>query len=80
MRRRWVVNASPLILLVKAGHERLLYELSSELVIPRGVATEIAQGPRDDPARQWLDGAGGAFVRDDFPRATGHRFVGLGRG
>lgn len=67
MQRKWVVNASPLILLVKTGFERLLWELSSELVIPRGVATEIAQGPPDDPARRWLDGTGMAFIRDDFP-------------
>jgi hypothetical protein len=62
-----VVNASPVILLVKAGFERLLWELSSELVIPRGVATEIAQGSADDPARRWLNGAGAPFIRDDAP-------------
>jgi len=67
MQRKWAVNASPLILLVKTGLERLLCELSSELVVPRGVATELAQGPSDDPARRWLDGAGTAFIRDDVP-------------
>lgn len=42
MSRRWVVNASPLILLGKVGQVTLLNELSEELVVPEAVAREVA--------------------------------------
>ena len=41
MRRRWVVDASPLILLGKIDHLELLRELTDELLIPDGVAHEV---------------------------------------
>jgi predicted nucleic acid-binding protein len=62
--RRWVVNASPLILLAKVGHVALLHELTTELVIPRGVVEEVEEGSIDDPARLWLAENGTDDVRD----------------
>ncbi len=55
MSERWVVNASPLILLAKVGHADLLVELADEIAIPEAVADEIRAGPEGDPARSVLD-------------------------
>lgn len=54
MALRWVVNASPLIVLSKIGHQHLLTELADEIIVPEGVATEVEAGPSDDPARMFL--------------------------
>nr|VFJ53944.1 MAG: Predicted nucleic acid-binding protein, contains PIN domain [Candidatus Kentron sp. FM]VFJ56194.1 MAG: Predicted nucleic acid-binding protein, contains PIN domain [Candidatus Kentron sp. FM] len=43
--RRWVVNASPLILLGKIGRLGLLFELADAVVAPRAVISEIAAKP-----------------------------------
>ncbi len=51
---RWVVNASPIIVLAKAGHAHLLSDLTDEIVTPQRVIDEINAGPADDPARAWL--------------------------
>jgi len=65
--RKWVVNASPLILLGKIGHLDLLRALSFELVIPSGVAREVLEGPEDDPAGLWLRGDGATQVLEADP-------------
>ena len=52
MPERWVVNASPLILLAKIGHLHLLTELAAELVVPEAVLDEVNAGPVDDAARR----------------------------
>ncbi len=57
MIERWVVNASPLIVLSKVGHQHLLTELADEVVVPQAVVDEINAGPADDPARNYLAGA-----------------------
>ena len=54
MARRWVVNASPLIVLGKLGQLPLLTRLADELVIPADVAREVAAGPDEDPCKAWL--------------------------
>ena len=54
MTERWVVNASPLIVLSKIGHQHLLTQLSAEVAIPEAVALEIEAGPENDPAKQFL--------------------------
>lgn len=59
MPRRWVLNASPLIVLTNAGQEKLLFELADEMVVPEAVVTEIKAGRKDDKARQLL--AAGRF-------------------
>lgn len=64
MGRRWVVNASPVILLAKVGRISLLAELTDELIVPAAVAREIREGPEDDPARVWLSGPGATWVGD----------------
>jgi predicted nucleic acid-binding protein len=45
-----VLNASPLIILARAGYLDLLGKLVSPVVIPRAVAMEINAGPPEDPA------------------------------
>ena len=52
--RRWIINASPLILLGKIGQLELLPCLSTDMLIPAGVVMEIQQGAVNDVARQWL--------------------------
>ena len=64
MHRKWVVNASPLIVLGRINHLSLLQHLAEEIVVPTGVAKEISRGPEDDPARQWLQAQGKALVRE----------------
>ena len=54
MPERWVVNASPLIVLAKIEQQNLLTLLADELVVPQSVVNEINAGPADDPARQFL--------------------------
>lgn len=60
---RWVVNASPVILLGKAGIIHLLPELCAELVVPEGVLAEVADGQMADAGRDWLHGAGQRHLR-----------------
>ena len=59
----WVINASPVILLAKAGLIQYLPTLANPLVIPQPVATEINQHCEEDPAMQWLRQAGKGFVQ-----------------
>ncbi len=44
MVNRWVVNASPIISLVKIDRIHLLSELCDEVIIPQGVRDEITLG------------------------------------
>lgn len=62
--RRWVVNASPLIILGKIGQLALLPQMAESLVVPTRVADEVIAGPETDPARQWIAGPGKSHVRD----------------
>ena len=64
MAKKWVVNASPLIVLARINHLFLLTQLAEEIVVPAGVAKEITQGPGDDPASEWLQADGQALVRE----------------
>lgn len=67
MSKKWVLNASPLIVLTKIDQIRLLKQLCDDLVVPAGVAGEITQGPEDDPARRWLNLSGKEFIREVGP-------------
>ena len=67
MAERWVVNASPVILLGKAGVIHLLPILCDELVVPAGVVAEVKSGRMADAWRAWLDGDGGKFVQAARP-------------
>lgn len=61
---RWVVNASPIILLAKAEVIHLLPALCAELVVPAGVLTEVAQGRQADAGRAWLESDGRRYLRE----------------
>jgi predicted nucleic acid-binding protein len=45
----------------------LLVDLPDQMLIPTGVAREIDEGPEDDPARQWLNASGAAYLQDTGP-------------
>ena len=63
MTEHWVINASPLILLGKAGQLDWLAKLGT-VAIPQSVAAEISAGSEADPARQFIVRAdGGALVQ-----------------
>ena len=49
--RKWICDASPIILLAKANREDLLLLSSDELLIPESVEQEIVAGPEGSPAR-----------------------------
>lgn len=54
--RKWVVNASPLILLANIDRLPFLKESCTEMIVPAAVACEIRAGPERDPAQRWLEG------------------------
>lgn len=62
MSERWVLNASPLIVLARVGQEHLFHTLADKVVVPRAVAVEIEAGSADDPARQVIAGEHFAVV------------------
>lgn len=55
MAERWVINASPLIVLAKIEHLHLIPALADEFVIPDTVITEIQNGPDGDAARRYVE-------------------------
>lgn len=65
MAERWVLNASPLIVLARGGYEGLIFDLADEVALPRPVAAEIGAGPEDDAARRLL--AAGRIPLVDVP-------------
>lgn len=67
MTERWVLNASPLIVLAATGHEDLIRKLAEEVVVPRAVADEVLNGAVDDEAR--LQIAAGKWQIEDAPSA-----------
>lgn len=52
--RKWVCDASPIILLAKVGRADLLLSLSDALMVPAAVEQEVDAGPPKSPARRWL--------------------------
>lgn len=44
MTRKWVINASPLIVLAKISQIGLLSQICDQIVIPTGVVQEINDG------------------------------------
>jgi predicted nucleic acid-binding protein len=53
---RWILNASPLIVLARIGQEHLFQALADEVVVPRAVVEEVEAGPAEDPARRVVAG------------------------
>jgi predicted nucleic acid-binding protein len=71
---RWVLNASPLIVLARVGQEHLFRALADDVVVPRAVVEEIEAGPADDRARQAI--AEGYFaIVDAVPLAKQRRLI-----
>jgi predicted nucleic acid-binding protein len=60
---RWVVNASPVILLAKAQVIQFLPLLCDELVIPSGVVDEVCNSVASDAGNLWLRNDGAKFIR-----------------
>jgi predicted nucleic acid-binding protein len=75
----WVANASPVIVLAKAGFLQILKDLPNELLLPEAVVAEILAGPPSDLARQALEHGWGQRVA---PASIPSEFVewGLGPG
>lgn len=67
MGERWVLNASPIILLGHIGYAHLIPALAEAAVIPQAVATEIRSGPTDDPARRWIEAGSISVVETSVP-------------
>jgi len=76
----WVINASPVILLAKAGLIEHIPTLASPLVIPQPVAAEIKLHHGEDAAVKWLQGAGKAFINPPVPESTALSNYGIGAG
>jgi predicted nucleic acid-binding protein len=55
----WILNASPIITLAKAGYLSLFDELPSTFLVPGAVVREILNGPVSDPARKALESGWG---------------------
>jgi predicted nucleic acid-binding protein len=73
----FVVNASPLITLARAGHLNLLGELAGDVWVPEAVALEILAGPRDSAGTALIAGFG---LRRDVQVPAAVAEWGLGRG
>ena len=63
MAERWVINASPVILLAKAEVIQFLPRLCDELAIPAGVVAEIQGARISDLGISWLQADGRQFIR-----------------
>jgi predicted nucleic acid-binding protein len=75
----WVVNASPVIALARAGFEHLLTGPSRSVLLPQAVVEEIVAGPPNDPARVLLE-RGWASIATPKSIPTSVVEWGLGRG
>lgn len=67
MSEKWVVNASPLIVLGKIGQINLLHSLPKELVVPNAVAEEIKAGAENDSAKIMIEAGGFNIVSTPLP-------------
>ena len=63
MADRWVINASPVILLAKAEVIQFLPSLGEEIVIPAGVVSEVQNLCITDAGKTWLAREGSKFIR-----------------
>ena len=62
---RWVVNASPLILLGKVEQIQLLGALAGEIAVPRAVIREVSAKPDGERTVQTLTALESAIIVDD---------------
>lgn len=63
--RRWVVNASPLILLGKVERIQLLGALADQIAMPRAVIQEVSAKPDGERTVQALTALGSAIIVED---------------
>lgn len=59
MNETWILNASPVITMAKAGYLNLFDQLAANLLIPNSVSREILAAPPSDPARKALESGWG---------------------
>lgn len=59
MSETWILNASPVITMAKAGYLQIFDHLAETLLIPEAVAQEIMEAPASDPARKALESGWG---------------------
>ncbi len=76
----WIVNASPLIVLARAGCLHLLEALAPMVIVPGAVAREIAAGPVEDPARVWIEKDGIPCISADLSVPARIAALNLGAG
>lgn len=58
MADRWVINASPIILLAKAEVIQFLPALCEALIVPAGVVNEVHNVHISDAGKAWLEAEG----------------------
>lgn len=75
-----VCNASPLIVLAKAGYLDVLNQLFDRVLIPAAVKQEILAGPAEDPTRIALESGSGIEAVQLEPEVTPLAYWRLGRG
>jgi predicted nucleic acid-binding protein len=75
-----VLNASPLIVLARAGYLDLVPKLVSSVVVPRAVVTEVTAGPAEDPAVRFLARSSWLTVIDLTPTLSPLAIWRLGQG
>ncbi|HEX3628460.1 MAG TPA: DUF3368 domain-containing protein [Verrucomicrobiae bacterium] len=80
MPESWVINASPVILLAKAGLVQYVPQLVKTLVIPQPVVTEILNYPERDAAATWLQENGKQFIQPPVVESNELSSSGIGLG
>ncbi len=75
-----VCNASPLIVLAKAGYLDVLYQLFEHILLPKAVKSEVLSGPADDPARIAIERGAEFEIVELEPALTPLAYWHLGRG
>jgi predicted nucleic acid-binding protein len=76
----WVINASPVILLSKAGLIHHVPAVARPLIIPEPVAAEIRQCREVDVAVNWIQGGGKQFIRPPAKELPELAQAGIGPG
>lgn len=80
MGKRWVFNASPVILLAKAQVINFVPRICDELIIPSGAANEVRNALMSDEGRKWLENEGKPFITEPVAIPPAISAFGLGLG
>jgi predicted nucleic acid-binding protein len=76
----WVINASPVILLAKAGLIEHVSTIANPLVVPQPVVLEINTPRKEDAAVRWLNSRGMQFIRPPAMELPALSDSGIGAG